>query len=151
MVDFVFGFEGYHVDITRVFSIGEVRGSLRDAHDAAIQIVRKVESMLKVGTIASEIYAEALAIANGSPFGDSFMGVPGNQVKFVGHGIGLEVDETPVIAQGFDEQIRESNVLAVEPKFFLEGLGGAGLENTYIVGKDGGENISPLPEAILAV
>lgn len=151
MVDFVFGFEGYQVDVTRVFSIGEVRELLKEAHDVAIQIVRRVESMLKAGTVASDVYGEALAIANGSPFGASFMGVPGNQVKFIGHGIGLEVDETPVLAPGFDQQIRESNVLAVEPKFFLEGLGGAGLENTYIVGKDGCENICPLPEEIVAV
>ena len=151
MIDLVFGYEGYQVDITRVFSIGDIDSSLRDAHDVAVQIIRKVEAMLKRGGVASKIYDEALAIAEGSPFGASFMGVPGEQVKFVGHGIGLEVDESPVLAPRFDQEVRESNVLAVEPKFFLEGLGGVGLENTYIVGEDSCENISPLPEEIMVI
>lgn len=151
MVDFIFGYEGYHVDVTRVFSIGDIDRSLKQAHDVAIEIIRKVESMLRSGVIASKVYDEALAIVEASPFADSFMGVPGAQVKFVGHGIGLEVDEMPVLAPRFDEEIRESNVFAVEPKFFLEGLGGVGLENTYIVGEDCCENVSPLPEEIVIV
>ncbi len=151
MIDFVFGFDGYQVDVTRVFSIGDIDASLRAAHDVAIRIIRKVESMLKRGAIASKIYDEALAIAEDSPFGGSFMGVAGEQVKFVGHGIGLEVDELPVLAPRFDHEICASNVLAVEPKFFLEGLGGVGLENTYIVGEDSCENISPMPDEIVVL
>ncbi len=151
MIDFVFGYEGYHADVTRVFSIGDVDGSLKQAHNVAIEVIRMVESMLRSGVIASKIYHEALAIVEASPFADSFMGVPGNQVRFIGHGIGLEVDEMPVIAPRFDQEIRESNVFAVEPKFFLERLGGVGLENTYIVGEDCCENISPLPQEIVVV
>ncbi|MBN1593624.1 MAG: aminopeptidase P family protein [Candidatus Coatesbacteria bacterium] len=151
MIDFVFGCEGYHVDVTRVFSIGEPDQSLKEAYGVAIQIVRKVESMLKQGTVASKVYDEALAIAESSRYADSFMGVPGNQVKFIGHGIGLEVDEMPVLAPRFDHELAASNVLAVEPKFFLPGIGGAGLENTYIVGEDACENITPIPEEFLVL
>ena len=63
------------------------------------------------------------------------MGFGGRTVKFLGHGIGLQVDETPVLAEGFDDPIEEGMALAVEPKKGVAGIGLLGVEDTYIVGK----------------
>jgi Xaa-Pro aminopeptidase len=71
---------------------------------------------------------------------EHFMGVsPGNRVKFLGHGVGLNIDDFPVIAKGFDEPLEENMVLALEPKYALWGLGMAGVEDTYRVTARGGE------------
>ena len=83
-----------------------------------------------------------------SPWADRFMGWAGNRVGFVGHGVGLDLDEFPVLAPRFDAPLEEGHVLAVEPKVFLEGLGGVGAENTYVVTPQGGRDLTPGPEEI---
>jgi Xaa-Pro aminopeptidase len=58
-------------------------------------------------------------------------------VRFVGHGVGLEINERPFLAQGFSAPLVSGNVIAVEPKLVFPGLGAVGVENTYVVEDDG--------------
>jgi len=151
MVDMVLGYAGYCVDITRVFAIGRIDPDLIEAHKLARSILREVEAILVEGTPARQIYEAARARAQESGFAEGFMGLGESKVRFVGHGVGLELDELPVIAPRFDQPLSASNVVAVEPKFFFEGQGGVGLENTYIVGETACENITPAAEEIVIV
>ena len=66
------------------------------------------------------------------------MGFGQRRVKFLGHGIGLVVDELPVIAEGFDEPLQERMTLAVEPKKGIDEVGMVGIENTFVVTPQGG-------------
>jgi len=70
------------------------------------------------------------------------MGFGKRKVKFLGHGIGLQVDEMPVIAEGFNEPLKEGMVLALEPKKGIENVGMVGIENTFIVTGQGGKCIT---------
>ncbi len=72
----------------------------------------------------------------------NFMGYGNRRVRFLGHGIGLHVDELPVLAKGFDEPLQEGMVFAVEPKAGVEGVGMVGTENTFIVTPEGGRCIT---------
>jgi Xaa-Pro dipeptidase len=66
------------------------------------------------------------------------MGSKGAQVSFIGHGTGVELDEYPFIARGFnDYQLQEKMTFAFEPKAVFPGLGAVGVENTFWVAKDG--------------
>ena len=76
------------------------------------------------------------------------MGVPGEQARFVGHGVGLELDETPVLCSG-GQVVEAGNVVAVEPKFVFPGLGAVGIENTFIVGASGAERITGADDKIV--
>jgi Xaa-Pro aminopeptidase len=79
------------------------------------------------------------------------MGPPGDQARFVGHGVGLELDELPVLAPGFTAPLRAGQVVAVEPKFVFPGLGAVGIENTFVVGEAGAEKLTAaVPDEILA-
>jgi Xaa-Pro aminopeptidase len=73
------------------------------------------------------------------------------QAQFVGHGIGLEVNELPVLAAKFNTELQAGMVLAIEPKFAFPGLGAVGIENTYVVGNNGLEKITIVPEDIISV
>jgi Xaa-Pro aminopeptidase len=98
--------------------------------------------MLKPGEIPSKIYETVMASVPPERQ-DHFMGVsPGHRVKFLGHGVGLNIDEFPVIAKGFDEPLEENMVIALEPKHAVAGTGMAGVEDTYLVTKKGGECIT---------
>ena len=97
--------------------------------------------MLKPGVAPSDIYN---TIMNGldKEFLQNFMGFGNRKVKFLGHGVGLLIDETPVIADGFDEPLQEGMVFALEPKRGIENIGMVGIENTFIVTAEGGECIT---------
>jgi len=56
--------------------------------------------------------------------------------------LGLQVDEMPVIAEGFNEPLKEGMVLALEPKKGIENVGMVGIENTFIVTGQGGKCIT---------
>jgi Xaa-Pro aminopeptidase len=77
------------------------------------------------------------------------MGPPGSQARFVGHGVGLELDEVPVLAPGFDAPLRPGMTFAIEPKFVFPGQGAVGIENTWVVGEGGGERLSALSDDLL--
>ena len=79
------------------------------------------------------------------------MGTGDNQVRFIAHGVGLELDEFPVIAPRFDEPLEPGVVLAMEPKVFYPGIGGAGVENTFVITEDGCECLMRAPQAWISV
>ena len=97
--------------------------------------------MLKPGNIPEKIY-ESIMNDLSAEFQENFMGYGNRQVKFLGHGIGLTVDELPVLARKFTDPLEENMVFAVEPKKAIEGVGTVGIENTFVVTPDGGHCIT---------
>lgn len=137
-VDTGCGFEGYHSDKTITYVFG--RPLPKHAvltHQKCVDIQNRIAEMLKPGEIPSNIYNTILNSLD-EEFLLNFMGYKNRRVKFLGHGIGLQVDELPVLARGFDEPIQEGMVFAVEPKAGVEGVGMVGIENTFLVTPEGG-------------
>ncbi len=134
--------EGYHTDKTTTYMFGSALPQYAvDIHRKCVDIQNEAASMLKPGAIPSEIYNTIMNKLD-EEFLVNFMGFGNHKVKFLGHGIGLFVDETPVIARGFDEPLQEGMVFALEPKKGIENIGMVGIENTFIVTKEGGECIT---------
>jgi Xaa-Pro aminopeptidase len=79
------------------------------------------------------------------------MGAPGENAKFVGHGVGLELDELPVLAQGFKMPLVAGQVIAIEPKFVFPGRGVVGIENTFAVTATGGSKITDCSDALVVL
>ncbi len=141
-VDVGCGVDGYHTDKTTTYMFGSPLPQYAiDAHNKCVDIQNEAASMLKPGILPSEIYN---TIVNGldKDFLQNFMGFGSRKVKFLGHGVGLLIDETPVIAEGFDEPLQEGMVFALEPKKGIENIGMVGIENTFIVTSKGGECIT---------
>ena len=112
-----------------------------EIHLQCVDIQNRVAAMLKPGAIPSIIYNTILQGLD-PDFLENFMGFGSRKVKFLGHGIGLTIDEMPVIANGFDEPIQEGMVFAVEPKKGIPRVGMVGIENTFVVTPQGGRNIT---------
>ncbi|MDR1690039.1 MAG: Xaa-Pro peptidase family protein [Clostridiales bacterium] len=141
-VDIGYGVDGYHSDRTQVYMYqARVPKEAADYHRKCMQIQKDVSKELKPGNIPSDIYTLATCGLD-EDFTQGFMGMGNERVKFLGHGIGLQIDEYPVIAKGFDEPLEENMVIAVEPKRRIPGFGTVGAEDTYIVTKCGGECIT---------
>ncbi|HAG10506.1 MAG TPA: aminopeptidase P family protein [Desulfotomaculum sp.] len=149
LVDYGFVHDGYMVDQTRIFCIGELPGHLIRAQEAALDILERMKKAAKPGVASGKIYDLARQAAEEGPFGKHFMGFP-TPVAFVGHGIGIELDELPVFAHGFDTLLEEGMVIALEPKFVFPD-GAVGVENTYLVTAEGLETMTVFEEDIVYI
>ena len=133
---------GYHTDKTMTYMFGrKLPDDVIKIHRQCVEIQNEAASMLKPGAIPSEIY-KAILDKQSDDFFENFMGFGSRKVKFIGHGIGLNIDEYPVIAEGFFEPLEEGMVIALEPKKGIEGIGMVGVENTFIVTPEGGKCIT---------
>jgi Xaa-Pro aminopeptidase len=149
ILDYTFVHNGYITDMTRVFVLGTLDAELQRAFELSLEIQGALQKVLKPGAICEELFFMAAGMAEAAGFGKNFMGMPGEQAKFVGHGVGLELDELPVLAQGFKAPLQAGQTIAIEPKFVIPGKGGIGIENTFAVTADGGEKITDMPDQIV--
>lgn len=146
MVDYVGVLDGYMVDQARVFCIGQLPPKMTMAYELSVEIQDFVKNIAKPGVLCSELYESAVRIASQHGLKECFMGFP-EPVAFIGHGLGIELDELPVIARGFNMPLKEGMVFAMEPKFvFPEGA--VGIENTFVVTPEGLENLTVFDESI---
>lgn len=137
LLDIPCGYAGYHTDKSITFFFGELakhpQGSLiRAAREQCVFLENEIASMLRPGAVPAEIYEKILVCVDPA-FRDGFM----NACKFLGHSIGLTMDETPVLAKGFTAPLEAGMTLAVEPKIALDGVGLIGCENTYEITAQG--------------
>jgi len=143
--------DGYVIDQTRTAVIGRLPEELMRAYETAEAILRETERVLRPGAIPERLYARSLEMAKEAGLSEHFMGFGADQVRFLGHGIGLEIDEWPVLARGFSDPLEEGTVLAIEPKFTFPGFGVVGIENTYRIAGDGFETLTISPEKLYVV
>lgn len=141
--DIGFCLEGYLTDKTQVYwTGGPIPGQVSEAHDFCIQVQEWLRTQLKPGSIPSELYAHCMDWAAKEGFSEGFMALDGNKVPFLGHGIGLHIDEYPVIAKSFDAPLESGMVMALEPKMGIRDVGMVGVENTFEITESGGVSIS---------
>jgi Xaa-Pro aminopeptidase len=148
--DFVPVLAGYHADFTRMFSLGPLPDRLTAAYDTALRVQDEVARRARPGVTCAELYGAAVAVAEGDGLAAHFMGHGAAQVRFIGHGVGLELDELPVLSSN-DLVLEEGMVFALEPKFVFPGSGAIGIENTWAVAGDGIERLTEAPEDVHVV
>ncbi|WP_028317171.1 M24 family metallopeptidase [Desulfobulbus elongatus] len=149
-IDYTCVINGYTADGARMFVLGDVSERLRRAHAASLEIQSALVAMIKPGTICEEVYAKSVDLAESLGLQDHFMGIGNDRVRFIGHGVGLELDEYPIFAKGVKMPLAEGMTFALEPKFvFPEGA--IGIENTYVLRGDGPQGLTHAPEAIIQV
>lgn len=148
MVDLSNNLYGYISDMSRAFSIGKLSQEAYAAHRVSIDIQSRIAREAKPGTVCSELYDMAVDMADKAGLSNCFMGRE-HKAKFVGHGLGIEINEPPVLAPRMTTQLEENMVIALEPKFIIDGVGAVGTENTYVVTKDGLEKLTLFEEEII--
>jgi len=151
LVDFGTCFHGYQADETRMFSIGKMNPKLIDAYKACKEIHDAILEGTRPGANCETLFLKTLPLAEKLGYKDSFLGPPLLQTHFIGHGIGLELNELPFLAQGQSYPLEEGMTFAVEPKIVFPGEGSVGIENTVVVTKDGCEVLTPAGQEIFQV
>lgn len=147
MVDMNGAFNGYQTDMTRVWSIGEIPALAHKAHECSRRILRVLEKEALPGVECSALYNRAVEIAREEGLENLFMGHR-QKVAFIGHGVGIQLNEQPVLTPRSRVKLESGMTLAIEPKFVVPQVGAVGVENTYVVRDTGLENLTIFPEEI---
>lgn len=147
MLDMNGGFNGYQTDMTRCWCIERIPEAAQKANDCSRMIMRDLEKFGVPGAEIGEMYRRAEKIAADCGLSAYFMGHK-HKVRFIGHGIGIELNEGPVIMERNKMPLAAGMTLAIEPKFVLPGIGALGVENTYVVTEQGLENLTNYPEEL---
>ena len=138
IIDFAGCVDGYLIDQTRIFAVGGISERLRKGYDAMLRVQERMKEIALPGTPWGTIYDECLALAVKMGYADSFMGSKEAQVSFIGHGLGIEIDEHPFIARGFMDMVMEVGMaFAFEPKLVFPGEGAIGIENSFYLSSEG--------------
>jgi len=116
-----------------------------------IEVQEKLKKEAKPGSKAGDLYTLALEHVNNRGYSDYFMGSDPKRVSFVGHGIGLEVDEYPFLAKGQDLILEEGMIIALEPKLIFPGKGVVGIENTHVVTAQGLKQLNRFPDEVVII
>jgi len=148
MVDMGGTFTAYMSDMTRVFSIGRVSPLAYKAHQVALEIQSDIEAMAKPGVATCDLYNRAMELVKKHELMPYFMG-HSQQAGFIGHGIGIQINEQPVLAPRSKDELIEGHIFALEPKFVIPGVGAVGIENSFVVHKTGIEKLTILNEEII--
>lgn len=151
LLDYVFAWQGYLSDHSRIFVLGSLPQALVDAHRHMLELQEAIKTMAVPGAVTGDLYAAAVEMAEQKGFGDHFMGADSDRVRFIGHGIGLELDELPFLAQGQTTKLEAGMVVALEPKLIFPGQGVVGIENTHVVTPHGLEQLTHAVETIVSV
>src|SRR4030043_193454 len=150
-IDFSIAYNGYTTDAARTYVIGTLPQKLMEAYDVALEIRHEIEKIAKPGVACSHLYHHSSQIAKKRGLEDYFIGTKKNQASFVGHGIGLEIDELPLIAKGFTHPLEIGMVFAFEPKFIFPGIGAVALEDDYVVTENGVEKLTHAEDNIIVI
>lgn len=148
MVDMAGNYTPYMTDMTRVYSVGKLSDEAYRAHEVSRRIHQETEAAARPGVACADLYQLALRIVEEEGLASYFMGTK-QQAKFVGHGVGLQINELPVLTPRSKEILEENMIFALEPKFVLPGIGAVGVENTYLVTAQGCEKLTHAPEEII--
>lgn len=147
MVDMSGAFNGYQSDLTRTWRVGDVPEIAMKSHECSRRILREMEAMARPGVMTCDLYNRAMEIAGEEGLADYFMGHC-QQVAFIGHGVGIDLNESPVLTPRGKEKLEAGMTIAIEPKFVIPGVGATGVENTYVVLENRLENITNFPEEL---
>ena len=150
MVDMGGNFTGYMTDMSRVFSLGEIPLEAIRAHRLSLEIQQAVVETARPGVEAAALYRLAQEMARKAGLESHFMGHR-NQAGVVGHGVGIEINEQPVLAPRSKEILQAGMTFALEPKFVIPHVGPVGIENTFVVTESGIEQITCCEEEIVSL
>ncbi len=150
-IDFSIAYNGYITDGARTYVIGTLPKKLLKAYEVTLEIRDEMEKIAKPGVPCSHLYHLSSQIVKKRGLENYFIGTKKDQAPFVGHGIGLEIDELPLLARGFIQSLEIGMVFAFEPKFIFPEMGVVALEDDYVVTEDGVEKLTYADDQIIAI
>jgi Xaa-Pro aminopeptidase len=150
-IDYGVGVNGYIADQFRTFVIGDLPEELNKAHDLSLQIHSLFIKEAKPGLSCSDLYRLVLEKVQKTGYGKYFNGYGEGKVRFIGHGLGLEIDEYPILSPRFTQTLEVGMVIALEPMFVFPDKGIVGLEDDYLITPAGVERLTLTDQTVIKI
>lgn len=151
MVDIAPNYQGYHGDTARTYVVGPADGRQKEVFGSLLKVMEAVVNRIREGVPIKELYHLAVKTAEEEGYGEYLQGYGNQKGEYIGHGLGLEVDEPPVVGPYTDMLLREGMILAIEPKFIIPQWGAVDIEDPLLVTKEGCQILSPIPKKLFEV
>jgi Xaa-Pro aminopeptidase len=136
--------DGYHSDMTRTFLLGQVDPVLQTMFDVVSASQSHGVAAVRAGVLPSEIDHICRSWITEAGFGPEF-------VHGTGHGVGLQIHESPWLRAQSNEPLREGEVVTVEPGVYRVGLGGVRIEDLLLVRAAGSTTLTHTPKDSLCL
>jgi Xaa-Pro aminopeptidase len=124
--------DGYHADMTRTVAFGEPPGELRAVYEVVRAAQASAAAALRAGATAGALDAAARSVIAEAGYGDRY-------THPLGHGVGLEIHEWPILRARAEDRVPAGAVITLEPGIYLPGVGGVRIEDMMYVGEAGAE------------
>lgn len=144
VVDYGVTKNSYHSDMARTYAIGKATIEQKDLWKKLVNLHLEVINQITPGKTGKELYDTAISIAKKMKLLENFMGFGKNRGEYIGHSIGLEIDELPVIGPAAIKPLPENAIITIEPKFMVPGIGSVMVEDDILITKDGYEIIEDI-------
>lgn len=151
VVDYGISKEGYHSDMARTYSVGKASIKQKELWDKLIDVHFQVIDKVRPGISGAELYEFALSLAKKMDLEEYFMGIGENRGAYIGHSIGLELDEFPVIGPKATEPFKENTIITLEPKFMVPGIGSVMVEDDILITSNGHEIIGEVGHELFEI
>ncbi|MFO7820294.1 MAG: Xaa-Pro peptidase family protein, partial [Halanaerobacter sp.] len=151
ILDYVATHNGYHADQTRMAVIGEVSDYIQELYDKMLYLQNELSNYLTPEYSCEDIYNQGMKLAEKLGVTDYYLGSGDNKEEFVGHGVGVELNEFPFLAPGLNFKLKAGMTIALEPKLVIPKLGVIGIENTYLVTENQPEKLTTASEKLIKV
>lgn len=140
-IDFGVVYQGYHSDVTRTFSTGAISSQLQDLFTAVHSAQQLGVAMLRPGVNAASVDDAVRQYLSSKGYGEAFC-------HGLGHGVGLQGHEFPLLTASSKAILEVGMVLTIEPGVYLQGIGGARVEDTLVITENGCESLTKLPRKL---
>ncbi|WP_298611664.1 Xaa-Pro peptidase family protein [uncultured Odoribacter sp.] len=148
MIDMAGNYTAYQTDMTRIYAIGKLSSEAYKTHEISRWLHQEIIDTVGPGTACAEVYRKVEKRIKEAGLSAYFMGTR-QQAHFVGHGVGLQINELPVLASRSKEVLQIGMTFAFEPKFVIPSVGAVGIENTFLVTANGLKKLTYFPEEII--
>ncbi len=142
MADIGGSYAGYHSDEARMYVVGSADELQLERYEILLEIQERVIPVMRPGNRVSDVYEAAFKVIQEHGCEEWFMGFWHYGARYLGHGIGIEIDEPPLVAPGVDIPLQEGMTLALEPKLIVPGWSGVDLEDTFLITESGAKPLT---------
>ncbi len=144
LMDFGATYEGYHSDMTRTVCVGKPSEKMERVYNIVLEAQLKALEAVRAGVTGKELDSVARDVISAAGYGEAF----GHSL---GHGVGMEIHETPNASQSSPHTLEENMIVTVEPGIYLPDEFGVRIEDFVIVKETGCENMTLAPKNLISL
>ena len=141
LIDMGMKYKGYCSDMTRTFFTGKPTKHQAEVYNLVLESQLQAIAKIKAGVSGKKADQYSREIIEKAGYGD-FYGLAG------GHGVGLDIHESPALSSKYTGKIRKGTVITIEPGVYLAGKFGVRVEDMVLVQEKGVKNLSKIPKKI---